>query len=70
MTHDEMTAALRGPDWPFFDPEDHREIADRLDRYRTALEHAKAEMESANRVALNTGRPIQFSVRWLDEAVK
>lgn len=37
MTHDEMTAALRGEDWPVFDPEDHHEIADRLDRYRDLI---------------------------------
>jgi len=24
-----MIAALRGADWPIFDPEDHHEIADR-----------------------------------------
>jgi hypothetical protein len=35
MTHDEMTAALRGPDR--LDAEDHYEVADRLDRYREAL---------------------------------
>jgi hypothetical protein len=37
MTHDQMIAALRGLDWPIFDPEDHHAIADRLDRYRDAL---------------------------------
>jgi hypothetical protein len=41
MTHDEMIAALRGSDWPIFDPEDHHAIADRLDRYRELLLRAR-----------------------------
>ena len=44
MTHDEMTAALRGEDWPVFDPEDHHEIADRLDRYRSLLSKCTAHL--------------------------
>ena len=67
MTHDELTTRLReiksGMDigWP-----EMAEAADRLDRYRDALENAKEIMLLANRT-LGQGR---FDVSWIDEVLK
>jgi hypothetical protein len=68
MTHDELTAHLRYPKHAYSAASSGTmlDAADRLDRYRDALENAKEIMLLANRT-LGQGR---FDVTWIDEALK
>jgi hypothetical protein len=69
MTHDEMTAFLRGGDSFVLDEGDDAEIADRLDRYRDALERAREDINWL--LSVQDEIPgARIGSQYLDEALK
>jgi hypothetical protein len=73
MTHEEMTEFLTGGDSFILDEGDDAEIADRLDRYRSALIEAKRQMDEMAEVLWGIRPDVPrgtLTTDFIDEALK